>query len=163
MVNGAGLAMATMDKQKPVDKVEPKFKIGDWVVFTKYKSIYQVEKKENYEYTLRHISGDSLCLPFFYDVLIREWTIEDAKNGDVLVDEDNNIGIFQDCEGMYWYSYTYLGYDGQLRGFSMGGSHEQTDTHPATKEQRDLLFQKIKEAGYEWDADKKELKKQKVK
>ena len=100
---------------------------------------------------------------FFYNVLIKEWTIEDAQNGDVLVDEDNNIGIFQECEGMYWYSYTYFGRDGQLRGFSMGGSHEQTDTHPATKEQCDLLFQKIKEAGYEWDADKKELKKEKVK
>ena len=33
------------------------------------------------------------------------------------------------------------------------------DVKPATKEQRDLLFQKMKEAGYEWDADKKELKK----
>ena len=145
------------------DKTKQSFNVGDWVVSITSKIVYQVEKKENYEYTLRRISGDSLCLPFFYDVLIREWTIEDAKNGDVLVDEDNNIGIFQDCEGMYWYSYTYLGYDGQLRGFSMGGSHEQTDTHPATKEQHDLLFQKIKEAGYEWDADKKELKKQKVK
>jgi hypothetical protein len=30
---------------------------------------------------------------------------------------------------------------------------------PATKGQRDLLFQKIHDAGYEWDADKKELKK----
>ena len=30
--------------------------------------------------------------------------------------------------------------------------------HPATKEQRDFLFQKMHEAGYEWDADKKELK-----
>ena len=30
---------------------------------------------------------------------------------------------------------------------------------PATKEQRDLLFAKMKEAGYEWDAEKKELKK----
>ena len=29
---------------------------------------------------------------------------------------------------------------------------------PATKEQRDLLFQKMKEACYEWDVDKKELK-----
>ena len=33
------------------------------------------------------------------------------------------------------------------------------DAVPATKEQRDLLFAKMKEAGYEWDADKKELKK----
>jgi hypothetical protein len=30
---------------------------------------------------------------------------------------------------------------------------------PATKEQREFLFQKMKEAGYEWDAEKKELKK----
>ena len=29
---------------------------------------------------------------------------------------------------------------------------------PATKIQRDFLFRKIKEAGYEWDAEKKELK-----
>jgi len=31
--------------------------------------------------------------------------------------------------------------------------------YPATKEQRDLLFQKMKEAGYEWNAEKKELNK----
>lgn len=31
--------------------------------------------------------------------------------------------------------------------------------HPATKEQRDLLFAKMREAGYEWDVDKKELRK----
>lgn len=30
---------------------------------------------------------------------------------------------------------------------------------PATKEQRDLLFAKMKETGYEWDTDKKELNK----
>ena len=30
---------------------------------------------------------------------------------------------------------------------------------PATKEQRDFLFRKMKEAGYEWDATKKQLKK----
>jgi len=31
--------------------------------------------------------------------------------------------------------------------------------YPATKEQRDLLFKKMKEAGYQWDAEKKELRK----
>ena len=30
---------------------------------------------------------------------------------------------------------------------------------PATKEQRSIMFQKMKEAGYEWDAEKKEPKK----
>jgi hypothetical protein len=33
----------------------------------------------------------------------------------------------------------------------------KTAFYPATKEQRDLLFQKMKEAGYEWDSNKKEL------
>lgn len=31
------------------------------------------------------------------------------------------------------------------------------EVYPATKEQRDLLFQKMKEVGYEWDSEKKEL------
>ena len=34
-----------------------------------------------------------------------------------------------------------------------------SDAIPVTKEQRDLLFQKMNEAGYEWDAENKELKK----
>ncbi len=31
--------------------------------------------------------------------------------------------------------------------------------HPATKEQRDFFFAKMREAGYEWDADKNEVRK----
>ena len=145
------------------DKTEPKFEVGDWVVFITSESVYQVEKKENYEYTLRHILGGSMCLPFSNEKLIREWTIKDEKDGDVLADEDNNIGIFQECEGMYWHSHIYIGCDGQLRVFSIGGNHEQTDTHPATKEQRDALMKAMNDAGYEWDADKKKLKKEKAK
>ena len=33
------------------------------------------------------------------------------------------------------------------------------EIYPATKEQRDILFQKMKEAGYQWNPDTKELKK----
>ena len=38
------------------------------------------------------------------------------------------------------------------------GNAENNQLKPATKEQCDLLFQKMYEAGYEWDAEKKELK-----
>lgn len=145
------------------DKNKMRFNVGDWVVFIKSKSVYQVEKKENYEYTLRHILGGSMCLPFSNEELIREWTIEDAKDGDVLADEYNNIGVFKKCEDTYWHSYIYLGYDGKLWGFSNGGIHKQTDTNPSTKEQRDALMKAMNDAGYEWYADKKELKKEKAK
>lgn len=143
----------------PANKVEPKFKVGDWVVFIATENVYQVEKIENSEYTLRYILGDSVCLSFSNEELIKEWTITDAKPGDVLVDIYNNIGIFQKCEGIYWQSYLYLGCNGELLGFSDGGYHKQTNTHPATKEQCDALEKAMADAGYISDSDKKEVKK----
>lgn len=151
------------NKLKILEKlVEPEFKICNWVVFNNHPekgSIYQIKNVHNYEYTLQHILGGSMAIPFSRVDMLKLWTIDDAKDGDVLVDKDNNIGIFQKFEGIYWYSYIYLGCDGELRGFSIGGSHKQTDVHPATKEQRDLLFQKIKEAGYCWNDKTKTLEK----
>ncbi len=39
---------------------------------------------------------------------------------------------------------------------------EKTSVAPATKAERDLLFAKMREAGYEWDEKKKELNKIKL-
>ena len=79
-------AIDWLEKQgkNSTDKTKPSFNVGDWVVLITSKSVYQVEKKENYEYTLRYILGGSLCLPFSNEELIREWTIQDAKDGDIL-------------------------------------------------------------------------------
>ena len=52
-------------------------------------------------------------------------------------------------------SYCFVSFDGE---FIQGTTGHSINIHPATKEQRDLLFQKMKEAGYEWDAEKLELK-----
>ena len=154
--------------EKQGEQEEPKFKVGDWLCaneLNNYANLIKIVKivdvfgKKRYKISRDYDSDLDLTEFDFIEKHYHLWTIQDAKDGDVLADEDNNIGIFQECEGMYWYSYTYLGCDGQLRGFSMGGSHEQTDTHPATKEQRDLLFQKIKEAGYKWNYETKTLEK----
>lgn len=54
----------------------------------------------------------------------------------------------------------YKTYDGlRFTECAIGNYFTDKEPHPATKEQHDLLFQKMKEAGYEWDAEKKELKK----
>ena len=44
--------------------------------------------------------------------------------------------------------------------FQIGGKRHWTGkkVYPATKEQRDTLFAKMKELGYVWDSEKKELK-----
>lgn len=155
-----------LEKQvEHTNKVEPKFKVGDWVVFIASESIYQVEKIENYEYTLRHILGGSLRLSFSNEELIREWTIADAKEGDVLWHSDtasNGIFIFKKIrhDGKVL---CYCDYDSEDH-FCTGEYHtccwsDDKYIKPATKEQRDILFTKMEEAGYEWDVKNKCLTK----
>lgn len=141
---------------KPIDKVESKFKVGDWITNGDY--TWKIISIDNFDYTLQNQWGEYVedAIVYVNDVF-HLWTIQDAKYGDVLSDKYNNIGIFQKCAGICWHSYIYLGCGNELLGC---GSHEQIDTHPATKEQHDLLFAKMKEAGYEWDAEKKELRKE---
>ena len=155
------------------DKNKPKFEVGDWVVFITSESVYQVEKKENYEYTLRHILGGSMCLPFSNEKLIREWNIQDVKDGDVLSfyseykgNKMVQVGIIEKYVGKHggcsntFKIYFGVDWDNNLQiGKYMGCD----DIRPATKEQRDSLMKAMNNAGYEWDADKKELKKEKAK
>lgn len=161
--------IAWLEKQcekKPIDKVEPKFKVGDWVVFNnKHQSIYQVEKIEDGYYILRHTHGGTFRVCVLHDESLRLWTIQDTKDGDVLVcigKYGQEIGIIKEYVGKYggcdkcFETYCFVDWDGIFRTGEYMGSKE---IHPATKEQRDLLFKKMKEAGYEFDFAKKELNK----
>ena len=151
--------------------VKLEFKINDWVVFNNHPekgSIYQVKDTHNYEYTLRHILGGSISVPFSKVDMFRRWTINDAKDGDVLFHSDsasNGIFIFKEIvqRGTSQKIICHCDYDSE-DGFCLGENHTccWTDSkilHPATKEQRDLLFQKIKEAGYKWNSETKTLEK----
>lgn len=92
------------------------------------------------------------------------WTIQDAKEGDVLVTrlspEGDWIGMYKQSTGDTFKTHCYLSAVGEfVINPNRCKNHGTYGLHPATKEQCDLLFQKIKEAGYEWDGEKKELKK----
>ena len=92
----------------------------------------------------------------------RLWTIEDAKDGDILRLGDV-IAIFKKYIGQKE-CICYCSFCGEGNGFEIPIENGEdnvygcTNTTPATKEQRDLLFQKMEESGYEWDAVKKQLK-----
>jgi len=137
--------------------VEPKFKVGDWIACNADSFTLSIKsvRDENYYFH----QGASLPIKDI-DEHYHLWTIADAKDGDVLVDEDTNtIGIFEKIYGIRWHSKIYCAKSTCTMVYDYRGSHKIKFTKPATKEQRDLLFQKIKEAGYEWDAEKKELRK----
>ena len=142
--------------------IEPKFKVGDWI--TDGKSVLHITKfEDDYGYELKTIDGEvfHFISPDLVKANYHLWTIQDAKKGDVLVDEDINvIGIFEGIEGMCWHSkFYYSNVTKEFYGMECGGSHQKEFAKPATKEQRDTLMKAMADAGWEFDFDKKELKK----
>lgn len=143
-------------EQKPIANVEPKFKVGDWIVCGKL--VTQITSIENDGYT----NSDQGFISFETAKKFHLWTIKDAKDGDVIFYDDGWTCIFKNIHGIWYSSYCFITADGEF--YTSYERHAvdaklNGNANPATKEQRDLLFQKMKEAGYEWDSEKKELKK----
>ncbi len=150
-------------EQKPADKVEPKFKVGDWCIDNEDDTIFQIVKVLDNTYTYKTNGGEEYsCTHYSLENDTRLWTIQDAKDGDVLVN-GSNIFIFHAIDGTRLIGYCHVNTDDSLFYNDLDKNEcfclIDDIVTPATKEQRDLLFSKMKEAGYEWDAEKKELKK----
>ena len=172
-MNGEKVAMATMDEKKPIDNIEPKFEIekGKWYVcntsrytdFVVGKAYYCPKNgmlKPNENAIARYVARD--CF--------HPWSIDDAKDSDVLVTydiRDNMKWIFLYRPNKHKLHINdprfYCHYDLKSDSFKKDNDYVSvalgTKFRPATKEQCDLLFAKMKEAGWEWDETKKELKK----
>lgn len=152
-------------EQKPIDKVEPNFKVGDWVIWDNkipchVDNIYQCKNSLMYTITDTNNMTRSYSVKGF-DNNAHLWTIQDARNGDILC-SNQIIVLFKQWEDNTGYTFVIA-----HAGIDISGKLQITNGHwlinnkskPATKEQRDILFQKMKEACYEWYADKKELRK----
>lgn len=127
---------------------------------------YQIKDITEHKYTLVGCDGSIITRPICdVDKSASAFTIQDAKDGDVLATEDKNfttpfVAIYKSIgdtvyDNITFNSYCFIGFDGNFYGGEEG--HTIEDIHPATKEQRKLLSQRMKEAGCEWDANKKEL------
>ena len=149
------------EKQKS-EKTEPEFapKPGDWLINKTNATIIQIVESNNGYYNYIDQNGQQKISYLGYiEWDFRPWTIQDAKDGDVLA-EDSCIFIIQKLGDKSTIAKTYCAlfndgdfYDGTMLCFDVDS------TKPATKEQCNLLFQKMHEAGYEWDDEKKEIKK----
>lgn len=152
------------DEKKPTNKPEPKFKLGDWIIFNGL--ILHIDEIVNgyYRTTSR---GDDTHNSYDWDIdnAARLWTIQEAKDGDVLVNWNNTTFIFKAIENKT--VKFHIAYNERLNTIAtpltklshQGLAEPQFEFHPATKEQCDTLFAKMKEAGYGWNNERKELKK----
>ena len=166
------------NEQKSADKIEPRFKVGDWVV-NKFGDSWYIDSLDNKNYQVSDGKGNYNYFPISKQDEMHLWTIQDAKDGDVLAVswlKDKNLWekiiIFKKyhSEGVKGlYSMPCIeGYGNTFKNGEFAFTDEKEPyysktwtchLHPATREQRDLLFQKIKEAGYKWNVKTKILDK----
>ena len=144
-------------EQNPAPK--PNFNVGDWVV-DNHGKVNQVTSvtDDSYAFTLYDGTYVSGCWKDYYHL----WTIQDAKDGDVLYSLDSKQSFIFKHRKPNEQAEVYCGIN--IYGkFFVGNTKDciiTTDKYiPATNAQRDTLFSKMHEAGYEWDNEKKELKK----
>lgn len=153
--------MELSDLDKSFDKIKPKFKIGDWISNGACTWRIDLIKDDLYCSNCDKFTcgGDIKSIDEQYHL----WTIEDAKDGDILVTENEKPFIFKGLDISH--SNKPIAYGGIVdSGYFTPSSNNCTNrwtdgnAYPATKEQRDLLFKEIKKAGYKWNKNKKELK-----
>ena len=145
-------------EQKSAYKVKPKFKVGDWCIDNEDGIIFQIVKVLDNTYTYKTNEGKEYsCTHYSLENDVRLWTIQDAKDGDVLHPPSHRlIWIYKDNE--HYHACINMNYVTENTARN-GQIVIPNDVCPATKDEQTILFTKLKETGYEWDADKKELKK----
>ena len=151
------------NEQKSADKIEPKFKVGDWVV-NKFGDSWHIDSLDKKNYQVSDGKGNYNYFPISKQDEMHFWTIQDSKDGDVLSfyseykgNKMFQIGIIEKYVGKLggctntFKTYVGMDWDNNLQiGRYMGCD----DIQPATREQRDALIKAMNDAGYEWDGTK---------
>lgn len=160
--------LETVDEKSTdnANNVQPKFKVGDWIVYDD--NICKIMKMSPDD-QFYHCYGIKNHLHIYNRSLENEihlWTIKDAKDGDIIYakskfNDISYIRIFFTLEnGNSWGHCYIVSGDSKHWEFAYGKGFLRVDNfdfYPASKEQRDLLFQKMKESGCKWDFESKEV------
>ena len=139
---------------------EPKFKVGDWVV-NKFGDSWHIDSLDKKNYQVSDGKGNYNYFPISKQDEMHIWTIQDAKDSDILAFSNDTIVIFKDLyNSTSFHSYCHIE-DGifDFNKDELPDWWNSEDFKPATKEQSDILFQKIQEACYKWNAETKILEK----
>lgn len=94
-------------------------------------------------------------------VVEKEEKSEDFKRGDILVSLSNEIILVDDYDfkGGHLYSFVHVDLSGQLSKEPYFQWNEWHDWRLATEEEKQLLFDKMKEQGLRWNAEEKRVEK----
>lgn len=148
-------------EQTYADKVEPKFREGEWITNGDY--TWKIVEVKPLDYILQSQDGNIVDDTISHvDEQFNSFTIEDAKDGDVLMwDNGRYIILFKEIKDNI---VAHCSYNTHSKHFGFSSNYDtrfdcMLNFRPATKEQRDTLMKAMTDAGYTFDFEKKELKK----
>lgn len=151
---------------KLINEIEPKFHVYDWVVTDKG-DVVQIGAVNNGYYTMLNGMLNGMDFNMSYvDKCWHLWTNQDIKDGDILCTyECGRPKIIFILKGTLKKPYVlrYHCYYNIMYPYFESNSEtgclvvNDGDLKPATKEQLDTLFEKMKLEGYRWDEDKKKV------
>jgi len=144
-----------------IDKVEPKFREGEWITNGDY--TWKIVEVKPLDYILQSQDGNIVDDTISHvDEQFHSFTIEDAKDGDVLMwDNGRYIILFKEIKDNI---VAHCSYNTHSKHFGFSSNYDTRfdcilNFRPATKEQCDALMKAMADAGYIFDFEKKELKK----
>ena len=158
--DGYNIASNAILKQKSADKIEPTFNVDDWVV-NKFGDSWHIDSLDKKNYQVSDGKGNYNYFPISKQDEMHLWTIQDGKDGDILAAHECYV-VFKEIDGLNIKCHCTYHYLGLNPSFYIDTLQNKDAFLPATKEQRDALMKAMNDAGYEWDGEKKELKKEKV-
>lgn len=146
------------DKKQLIDKINPKFKIGDWII-SKYEVPCYVKNIYERQYELCSTTGYNFT-KYIKDVDNGDydiWTIDDAKDGDILCVDNTLIFIYKKSNdnNIDVHCYYHIEDDVIIIQKDLICISVQGNIYPATKEQHNMLHKKLQEFGLTWNATKK--------
>lgn len=152
-------ALPYQKEQKSADVVKPRFKVGDWILYSgdHYEGVRNITKIDENGYYIERNGLPYGIIPFNHEICMRMWTIQDAKPGDVLAAHECLV-LFREIDGLNIRCYCTYHFMNNP-SFYVDTLQNKDAFHPATKEQHAQLEKAMADAGYTFDFDKKELKK----
>ena len=134
----------------------PKFNVGDWVFATNDgEGPWLITAITDNYYTLQDTQeNEASVAQITIDNKYHLWSLKDAKPGDVLITEDDKRPfIFKKFLGYAPSAYCGIDTTDSIYISDEDLPWTRDTVRPATYEERQLLFNKLEEKSYKWDAD----------
>ena len=165
MITIDGVDYDLVEREKPLPQNKD-IKIGDWVVYKDKPHLVYAKNRDIFY--LRQNEDGCLRNTLPTDIL-RPWTLKDAKDGDILM-STTSIFVYAGIDtkkefstsgnAIKFHMVLNCGTELEIKeDIGVGSRNDSNGIRPATKEERELLFLQLAVHGYEWDVNKKELKK----